>query len=83
LWILDDHLEGLLPKKFEWYTAHTISISLIPIGRFTGIHSQKIYSLENDTLTLAIEQEAVTVATDGMIVIEHEAGDLLIMECFD
>jgi thiamine pyrophosphokinase len=31
----------LLPKKFEkWYTAKTIS--LIPIGHVTGIHSENL-----------------------------------------
>jgi thiamine pyrophosphokinase len=84
--ILDDHSKVfLLPKKFEkWYTAKT-PISLIPIGQVTGIHSKNLfYPLENDTLTIGYRTGSSNhVSKDGMVVIEHEQGDLLIMECID
>jgi thiamine pyrophosphokinase len=84
--ILDDHSKVfLLPKKFEkWYPANT-PISLIPIGSVTGIHSSNLfYPLQDDTLTIGYRTGSSNhVAQDGMVTIEHEEGDLLLMECFD
>ena len=84
--ILDDHSKVfLLPKKFEkWYTKNT-PISLIPIGIVSGIHSKNLfYSLQNDSLTMGYRTGSSNhVAEDGIVVIEHETGDLLLMECMD
>lgn len=84
--ILDDHSKVfLLPRKFEkWYTANT-PISLIPIGHVTGIHSENLfYPLQNDSLTIGYRTGSSNhVVQDGMVIIEHQQGDLLLMECMD
>ena len=84
--ILDDHSKVfLLPKKFEkWYTANT-PISLIPVGRVFGIHSENLfYPLKNDSLTIGYKTGSSNYVTkDGIVTILHEEGDLLLMECID
>ena len=84
--MLDDHSKiFLLPKRFEkWYTA-TTPISLIPIGNVSGIHSQNLfYPLKNDTLTIGYRTGSSNhVLHDGIVIIEHDEGDLLLMECMD
>ena len=84
--LLDDNSRiFLLPKKFEkWYTAGT-PISLIPIGRVGGIHSQNLkYPLNNDELTIGYRTGSSNEALiDGPVIIEHKDGDLLLMDCFD
>jgi thiamine pyrophosphokinase len=84
--ILDDHSKVfLLPKRFEkWYTANT-PISLIPIGMVTGIHSENLfYPLQNDTLTIGYRTGSSNhVVNDGIVVLKHDQGDLLMMECTD
>ncbi len=84
--ILDDHSKiFLLPNKFEkWYPADTI-ISLIPIGNVNGIHSKNLfYPLQGDSLTIGYRTGSSNhVVLDGIVTIEHQEGDLLLMECFD
>ncbi|WPO77079.1 thiamine diphosphokinase [Flavobacterium sp. KACC 22761] len=84
--ILDDHSKiFLLPRKFEkWYTAQT-PISLIPIGTVNGIYSTNLkYELQNDTLTMGYRTgSSNSVEQDGLVMISHREGDLLMMECFD
>jgi thiamine pyrophosphokinase len=84
--MLDDHSKiFLLPKKYEkWYPKNT-PISLIPIGHVTGIHSKNLfYPLKNDSLTIGYRTGSSNhVLEDGLVVIEHEEGDLLLMECWD
>lgn len=84
--ILDDHSKVfLLPIKYQkWYPANT-TISLIPIGNVTGIYSQNLfYPLSNDTLTIGYRTGSSNhVKEDGMVIIEHKEGDLLMMECWD
>jgi thiamine pyrophosphokinase len=84
--VLDDHSKVfLLPSKFEkWYPAGT-PLSLIPIGKVSGIHSKNLkYELNNDELTIGYRTGSSNEAlADGMVVIEHNEGDLLLMECFD
>ena len=84
--IIDDHSKVfLLPKKFEkWYTANT-PISLIPVGRVSGIHSENLfYPLKNDSLTIGYKTGSSNhVTKDGIVTILHEEGDLLLMECMD
>jgi thiamine pyrophosphokinase len=84
--ILDDHSKVfLLPNTFEkWYTADTI-LSLIPIGKVTGITTQNLfYSLTNEALTIGYRTGSSNhVTTDGIVTITHTDGDLLLMECWD
>lgn len=84
--VLDDHSKiFLLPQKFEkWYPAGT-PLSLIPIGKVKGIHSKNLkYQLNNDELTIGYRTGSSNEAlNDGMVVIEHQQGDLLMMECYD
>jgi thiamine pyrophosphokinase len=84
--ILDDHSKiFLLPNKFEkWYTAKT-PISLIPIGKVSGITTENLfYPLNNEELTIGYRTGSSNhVTKDGIVKIEHSEGDLLLMECFD
>ncbi len=84
--ILDDHSKVfLLPTKFEkWYTAKT-PISLIPIGKVTGITTENLfYPLKNEELTIGYRTGSSNhVIKDGIVKIKHQEGDLLLMECWD
>ncbi|WP_396139431.1 thiamine diphosphokinase [Flavobacterium sp.] len=84
--MLDDHSKVyLLPETFEkWYTANTI-LSLIPIGKVTGITTQNLfYSLKNEDLTIGYRTGSSNhVIEDGIVSISHSNGDLLLMECWD
>jgi thiamine pyrophosphokinase len=75
----------LLPTTFEkWYTANTI-LSLIPIGKVSGISTQNLfYSLTNEDLTIGYRTGSSNhVTADGIVTITHSKGDLLLMECWD
>lgn len=84
--VLDDHSKVfLLPKKFDkWYTAKT-NLSLIPVGKVNGICTQNLmYALHNETLELGYRTGTSNqVLADGIVTIEHQSGDLLLMECWD
>ncbi len=84
--ILDDHSKVfLLPNTYEkWYTANTV-ISLIPIGKVTGITTQNLfYPLNNEDLTIGYRTGSSNhVTKDGIVSINHTEGDLLLMECWD
>ena len=84
--ILDDHSKVyLLPETFKkWYTANTI-LSLIPIGKVSGITTQNLfYSLKNEDLTIGYRTGSSNhVIQDGIVSISHSNGDLLLMECWD
>jgi thiamine pyrophosphokinase len=84
--IVDDHSKiFLLPNKFEkWYTKYSI-ISLIPVGEVTGIWTQNLfYSLKNESLKAGYRNgNSNYVNEDGIVKIEYQNGDLLLMECFD
>lgn len=84
--ILDDHSKVyLLPTTFEkWYTSKTI-LSLIPIGKVTGISTKNLfYSLTNEDLTIGYRTGSSNhVTEDGIVLITHKEGDLLLMECWD
>ena len=84
--ILDDHSKVfMLPRNFrKWYPAKT-NISLIPIGIVSGITSKNlVYELQNDTLTIGYRTGSSNeVSQDGIVTIDHEDGDLLMMECVD
>jgi len=84
--IHDDHSKVfVLPKKFKkWYPANT-KISLIPVGKVTGITSDNLfYPLKNDSLIIGYRTGSSNhAANDGIVTILHEDGDLLLMECVD
>lgn len=84
--ILDDYSKVfLLPKHFEkWYPEKTV-LSLIPVGTVNNITSDNLfYPLKNDTLTLGYRTGSSNhVSKDGIVTIEYEQGDLLLMECQD
>ena len=84
--VLDDHSKVfLLQKKYEkWYPKNT-TISLIPIGKVTGITTKNLfYPLNNEELIIGYRTGSSNhVAEDGIVTIEHEEGDLLLMECWD
>ncbi len=84
--IIDDYSKIiLLKKKYEnWYAAGTI-ISLIPLGKVIGISTKNLmYSLNNEELNSGYRMgNSNSVLRDGIVSIEHESGDLLLMECVD
>ena len=84
--VIDDHSKVfLLSTKFDkWYTANTI-ISLIPVGKVSGITTKNLfYSLDNEELQIGYRTGSSNhVITDGIVTIEHQSGDLLLMECWD
>jgi thiamine pyrophosphokinase len=84
--LFDDHSKiFLLPQKFQkWYPKNTV-VSLIPIGEVHGIHSENLfYPLKDESLNLGYRTGSSNhVANDGLVVIKHEEGDLLLMECWD
>jgi thiamine pyrophosphokinase len=74
-----------LPKRYQkWYTKGT-ALSIMPVGVVQGVTTQGLsYNLQNDTLTLGYRTSSSnSAAQDGMVVIEHQEGDLLLMECHD
>lgn len=84
--ILDDNSKVfLLPNKYDkWYTANT-TLSLIPIGKVSGITTKNLfYSLNNEELTIGYRTGSSNhVIEDGVVSISHQEGDLLLMECWD
>lgn len=84
--LFDDHSKVfLLSRKYEkWYPANT-PISLIPIGEVRGINSTNLfYPLKNHTLKLGYQSgNSNHVSADGLVTIEHQSGDLIVMECID
>lgn len=84
--LLDDHSKiFLLPGHFEkWYPRGT-PLSLIPIGRVSGITTTNLkYPLDGETLTIGYRTGSSNEAeSDGMVVIDHQQGDLILMECYD
>ena len=84
--IIDDHSKVfLLPNKYDkWYIANT-TLSLIPIGKVSGISTKNLfYPLNNEELTIGYRTGSSNhVTQDGLVSIEHKEGDLLLMECWD
>jgi thiamine pyrophosphokinase len=74
-----------LPKLYKkWYTANTV-LSIMPVGEVTGVTTSGLsYNMQNDTLKLGYHTSSSNSALeDGMVIIEHQQGDLLMMECKD
>ena len=84
--IIDAHSKVfLLPNKYDkWYIANT-TLSLIPIGKVSGITTKNLfYPLNNEELTIGYRTGSSNhVTEDGIVSIVHEKGDLLLMECWD
>ena len=84
--IIGDHSKVfLLPNKYDkWYIANT-TLSLIPIGKVSGITTKNLfYPLNNEELTIGYRTGSSNhVTEDGIVSIVHEKGDLLLMECWD
>ena len=84
--LFDDHSKiFLLPNKFEkWYPKNSV-ISLIPIGEVKEVTSENLYyPLKGDNLTIGYKTSSSNhVAEDGIVIIHHAKGDLLLMECWD
>jgi thiamine pyrophosphokinase len=84
--ILDDYSKVfLLPNRFQkWYTANT-PISLIPVGHVLGIETSNLaYTLQNEDLKIGYKTGSSNhVINDGIVIINHTKGDLLMMECWD
>jgi thiamine pyrophosphokinase len=74
-----------LPKRYQkWYVKDTV-LSLMPVGVVSGVTTQGLsYNLQNDLLTLGYRTSSSnSAAQDGLVIIEHTEGDLLMMECRD
>ena len=84
--VLDNYSKVfLLPVKYnKWYLANTV-LSLIPIGKVSGITTTNLfYPLNNEELIIGYRTGSSNYVTeDGMVSIEHQEGDLLLMECWD
>lgn len=82
----DDHsrIFPLVGTFEKWYTAGT-PISLIPVGEVSGIVTSGLkYNLNDEALTLGYRSgNSNEAAADGFVRIAAQAGDLLIMECWD
>ncbi len=84
--MLDDHsrIFPLVGRYEKWYEART-PLSLIPVGTVSGISTAGLkYNLHHESLTLGYRTGSSNeAAQDGFVRIEAQAGDLLIMECWD
>lgn len=84
--LLDDYSKiFLLPHAYtKWYPAKT-TLSLIPIGKVTGISTKNLfYPLINEDLIIGYRSGSSNhVAEEGLVSIEYQEGDLLLMECWD
>ena len=83
--LLGKFVNNLLPNKYDkWYIANT-TLSLIPIGKVSGITTKNLfYPLNNEELTIGYRTGSSNhVTEDGIVSIVHEKGDLLLMECWD
>lgn len=84
--LFDDHSKVfLLSNSFKkWYPKDAI-ISLIPLGKVTGITTENLfYPLQNESLELGYRTGSSNhVAEDGIVTITHESGNLLLIESFE
>ena len=84
--LIDNHSKiQLLDKHFSnWYAANTC-LSLMPLGKVTGISTKNLlYPLYKEELNTGYRMgNSNSVVKDGIVTIEHQSGDLLLMECKD
>jgi thiamine pyrophosphokinase len=74
-----------LDKNYSfWYAANTY-LSLMPLGKVRGISTKNLlYPLNNEELNSGYRMgNSNSVVMDGIVTIEHQSGDLLLMECID
>lgn len=73
------------PNVFEKWFAKGSPISLIPVGTVTGIRTGNLlYRLDNEELRLGYRTGSSNeAASDGIVSVSYEKGDLLVMECHD
>jgi thiamine pyrophosphokinase len=84
--MLDDHSRIFnLPTHFtKWYPAN-YNISLIPLGSVYGLTTNGLqYNLNNEDLHLGQRTSSSNKSQDdGLVTINFESGNLLLMECND
>lgn len=84
--MLDDHSRIFnLPTHFtKWYPANN-NISLIPLGSVHGLTTTGLqYNLNKEDLHLGSRTSSSNkTQEDGLVTIEFESGNLLLMECND
>jgi len=84
--VLDDYSRIFLaPKQFEkWYSQGTI-LSLVPLNKVEGITTENlVFPLHHESLELGVRMGTSNeVKQDGLVVITHQSGHLLLMECND
>lgn len=84
--IFDDYSKiHLLPKKFnKWYSKNTL-LSLIPIGKVSGISTKNLfYELQNEELELGHRTSSSNHVTEnGIVEIMHQDGHLLLIESLE
>ncbi len=84
--MIDNHSRiYCLPKKFEkWYVKGS-NISLMPVGKVSGLTTHGLkYNLHNEELNIGYKTSSSNeTLEDGIIKIEYSEGDLLMMECVD
>lgn len=74
-----------LPAVFEKWYAKGTPISLIPVGNANVVNTQNLlYHLDNETLMLGYHTGSSNEsASDGVVKVSFQSGDLLLMECKD
>lgn len=74
----------LKPLYEKWYPAST-NLSIMPVNKVEGIITSGLqYNLNNESLEPGIRIGSSNLTLiDGFIKIEHQSGDLLLMECID
>lgn len=84
--LFDDYSKiHLLPKKFnKWYSKNTL-LSLIPIGKVSGISTKNLfYELQNEELELGHRTSSSNhVTKNGIVEIMHQDGHLLLIESLE
>ncbi|MFN5982450.1 MAG: thiamine diphosphokinase [Fluviicola sp.] len=86
IFLIDDHsVIYRLPNHFEKHFQKGQIISLLPIGLALNITTHNlVYPLKNEALELGLRNgNSNEVAADGNVIISHESGCLLLMECVD
>jgi len=84
--IFDDHTRAYcVPSPFSKYFNKGTNISLFPINNCSNIRTKGLkYNLEGEMLDLPNRTGSSNETTDdGMVEIEYEGGQLILMECYD
>lgn len=75
----------VLPRQFEkWFAKGTI-LSLLPAPKAEAVSTKGLkYSLQNEDLEFGIRTGSSNEAsTDGMVSIQHQEGNLILVEAWD